>query len=443
MAEFNEKIRIGMNNEHANYSQTTLSISNRKYFFTMIIPFLLVIQGLFSIYQTLTQGLGIWGINDTYNWALDITNFVFWIGIAHAGTLISSILFLLRQEWRRSFNRTAEITTIVALMCAAFFPVIHTGRPWFALYWMMPYPNEMGLIQNFISPLVWDFFAISSYFVVSSLFLYMGLIPDFNIMKQAKYKIGIIKSRTSYASLGWYGSEQQWRSYRSAYSIFAGLLAPLVISVHTIVSYDFAVTLLPGWHSTIFPPYYVAGAILSGLAFINVLIIPLTKIVNVKDLIKPDHFDKINKLILAFSLIVGFVYLTELFFSFYSLNKYEGLLINEKTGGGLSGIFILVIILNVIIPQLYFFKSIRNMKIISFFISLLIIIGMWLERYMIIVGSLGISIINSTQIKYCPTATEISLFLFSIGLFMTLFLMIIRWIPFISLHENGLSSDGK
>ncbi|HOQ47221.1 MAG TPA: polysulfide reductase NrfD [Bryobacteraceae bacterium] len=381
-----------------------------------------------------TTGIGVWGNNQPVGWAFEITDFVFWIGIGHAGTLISAILLLLRQRWRTSINRFAEAMTLFAVACAAIFPAVHVGRPWRA-YWLFPVPNEyLGIWQNFRSPLMWDVFAVSTYATVSALFWYTGLIPDLATLRnRAKTKarriiFGIL-------SLGWRGSARHWRHYEMAYLLLAGLSTPLVLSVHTIVSFDFAVSLIPGWHSTIFPPYFVAGAIFSGFAMVVTLMVIARQVFHLEHLVTMKHLENMNKVMLGTGLIVGFAYLTEFFIAWYSGNPYERFTFINRALGPYWWAFWIMVSCNVLVPQLFWFKRIRTSIPAMFVISILVNVGMWFERFVIIVVSLSRDFLPSSWGHFRPTYVDILTLTGSFGLFLTLFLLFVRFLPMISMSE--------
>ena len=367
-------------------------------------------------------------------WAWDITNFVFWIGIGHAGTLISAILFLFRQKWRTSINRAAEAMTLFAVACAGIYPLFHVGRPWRA-YWLFPIPNpDLNLWQNFRSPLLWDVFAVSTYATVSALFWYVGLIPDLATLRD-RTKNKIRRIVFGVLSLGWRGSARHWSHYEMAYMILAGLSTPLVLSVHTIVSFDFAVSIMPGWHTTIFPPYFVAGAIFSGFAMVLTLLIPFRKLFNLEHLITMKHIDNMCKIILATGTIVGYAYATEFFIAWYSGNPYERFTFVNRALGPYAWAYWTMISCNVLTPQLFWFKSIRQNVVVIFIMSIFVNIGMWFERFVIIVTSLHRDYLPSSWGYFKPTPVDILLFMGSIGLFVTLNLLFVRFLPMIAISE--------
>ncbi len=399
--------------------------------------------GVVSITYQIWTGIGTWGLNNTVGWAFDITNFVFWIGIGHAGTLISAILFLFRQKWRTSINRSAEAMTLFAVICAAMFPVIHMGRPWLA-FWAIPYPNTRGpLWVNFRSPLVWDMFAISTYFIISAVFWYIGLIPDLaTIRDRAKTKIG--KALASFFSFGWNGSHRIWSRYEILYLLLAGLATPLVVSVHTIVSWDFATSVIPGWHTTIFPPYFVAGAIFSGFAMVLTLMLIARKVLNFEAYITRDHVEKMCKIIIATGGIVGLAYGTEMFIAWYSGNPYEQFAFINRALGPMAWSYWIMVGCNVLTPQLFWFKKLRRNMIVVFILSIFINIGMWFERFVIIVTSLTRDYLPASWAGYIPTWVEIATLVGMFGLFFTLFLLFARFLPMISIGEvKGVLAYGK
>ena len=409
----------------------------------LLISFSFLLLGAAAIAYQIAVGVGTWGLNRTVGWAFDITNFVFWIGIGHAGTLISAILFLFRQRWRTSVNRAAEAMTIFAVMCAGIFPVIHTGRPWFA-YWMFPYPNTRGsLWVNFRSPLVWDFFAIATYFTVSAMFWFIGMLPDLATIRDratARWR----RKLAGVLSLGWNGSYRAWQRYEVVYLMLAGLGTPLVISVHTIVSWDFATAVLPGWHATIFPPYFVAGAIFSGMAMVLTLMIIARKLMRLEDYITLRHIDRMCKLVITTSGIVGLAYGTEFFTALYSGSSYEQFVFLNRALGPMFWGYWTMVGCNVFIPQLLWFRRVRAYVPAVFVICILVNVGMWFERFIIIVTSLSRDFIPANWFHYAPTRVEVATLLGSFGLFFTLFLLFCRFIPVIAVAEvKGVLKYGK
>jgi Ni/Fe-hydrogenase subunit HybB-like protein len=382
----------------------------------------------------LIKGIGIWGNQIPVGWAFDIINFVWWIGIGHAGTLISAILLLFKQQWRMSISRFAEAMTIFAVACAAIFPVFHTGRPWLAAYWLFPYPNVMGLWPQFKSPLIWDVFAVSTYATVSIVFWYVGMIPDMATLRDRA--VSKIKARIyGMLSLGWRGSARHWHRYEVATLILAGLSTPLVLSVHTVVSFDFAVSLIPGWHATIFPPYFVAGAIYAGFAMVLNLAIPVRRFYGMESLITMKHIDNMAKIMLATGLIVSYGYFCEAFFAWYSANPYEQFMMYNRMFGPYGWSYWTLIAINGVMIQLLWFKSIRTNTLALFIMSLFVGVGMWLERFVIIVTSLNRDFIPSSWGMYYPTRWDFMTFFGTIGLFLTLFLLFLRFVPMISMFE--------
>ncbi len=388
-------------------------------------------------------GIGTWGLNKTVGWAFDITNFVFWVGIGHAGTLISAILFLFRQRWRTSINRSAEAMTVFAVICAGLFPIIHMGRPWL-FFWIAPYPNFRGpLWVNFRSPLLWDFFAISTYFTISLVFWYIGLIPDLATLRD-RAKTKIRKTIYRVTSLGWNGSVRTWNRYETVYILLAALATPLVLSVHSIVSMDFATSVIPGWHTTIFPPYFVAGAVFSGFAMVLTLMIIARKVLNYQEYITVDHIEKMCKVILATGGIVGLAYATEAFMAWYSVNEFERFVFINRALGPFAWAYWIMVSCNVIIPQLLWFKKIRRSIVFVFIMSIVINIGMWFERFVIIVTSLHRDFLPSSWAMYKPSIIEIATLLGSFGLFFSAFLLFARFVPFIAIGEvKGVLRYGR
>jgi Ni/Fe-hydrogenase subunit HybB-like protein len=381
----------------------------------------------------ISTGVGIWGLNRPVMWGWAIVNFVWWIGIGHAGTLISAILFLLRQRWRTSINRAAEAMTIFAVMCAGIFPVVHTGRAWFA-WWLFPIPNAQGVWPQFRSPLMWDVFAVSTYFTVSVLFWYVGLIPDLATLRD-RAKSRVKQFIYGFFALGWTGSHRHWTNYEKAYLILAGLATPLVLSVHSIVSLDFSVAQLPGWHTTIFPPYFVAGAIFSGFGMVLTLIVPLRKLMKLEDVITVRHVELCCKVTLATGSIVGYAYAMEFFIAWYSGNPYESFTFINRATGPYWWAYATMISCNVLIPQLFWFKRIRTNMVAVFIISILVNIGMWFERFVIVVTSLHRDFLPSNWSYYWPTWVDICTFIGTFGLFFTFFLLFLRFLPMIAIAE--------
>jgi molybdopterin-containing oxidoreductase family membrane subunit len=388
---------------------------------------------LMSLSYLVVKGIGIWGNNIPVGWAFDITNFVWWIGIGHAGTLISAILLLLKQTWRTSINRFAEAMTLFAVACAGIFPLFHTGRPWLA-YWLFPIPNSMLVWPQFRSPLIWDVFAVSTYATVSALFWYVGLVPDVATLrdraqnKTAQRIFGMM-------SLGWRGSARHWHRYETAYLLLAGLSTPLVVSVHSVVSFDFSVSILPGWHTTIFPPYFVAGAIYSGFAMVLTLAIPMRAIYGLEDFITMRHLQNMAKVMLLTGLIVAYGYTIEAFMAWYGGNAYEGFMIWNRMTGPYAPQYWALIFCNVVAPQVLWFKKVRMSVPTLFVISIIVNVGMWLERFIIIVTSLHRDFLPSSWGMFRPTIWDWSTYVGTIGLFLTLFFLFVRLLPVISIFE--------
>lgn len=386
-----------------------------------------------AVTKLLVVGTGIWGINAPVGWGFAIINFVWWIGIGHAGTLISAILLLLKQSWRTSINRYAEAMTLFAVACAGMFPLLHTGRPWFA-YWLFPYPNTMGIWPQFRSPLVWDVFAVSTYGTVSALFWYVGLVPDLATLRD-KTDNRIARYIYAVLALGWRGSAKHWLRYETAYLLLAGLATPLVVSVHTIVSFDFAVSLIPGWHATIFPPYFVAGAIYSGFAMVLTLCIPTRAFLGLKDFITMRHLDNMAKITLTTGLIVAYGYSMEAFMAWYSGNEYEFFMMKNRMMGPYWWAYWALILCNVITPQTLWFKKVRQTPIILFVVSLIVNVGMWLERFVIVVTSLHRDFLVSSWGRYQGTRWDWAMYIGTIGFFCSLIFLFVRFLPVISIFE--------
>jgi molybdopterin-containing oxidoreductase family membrane subunit len=388
---------------------------------------------LISLAYLVVSGVGIWGNNQPVGWAFDITNFVWWIGIGHAGTLISAILLLLKQTWRTSINRFAEAMTLFAVVCAGIFPLFHTGRPWLA-YWMVPYPNTMNVWPQFKSPLIWDVFAVSTYALVSLLFWFVGLIPDLATLRDRSQSRS---GRMIYGilAMGWRGSARHWHRYETAYLLLAGLATPLVVSVHTVVSFDFAVSLVPGWHTTIFPPYFVAGAIFSGFAMVLTLVIPIRALYGLEDFITMRHLQNMAKVMLVTGLIVAYGYMTEAFIAWYGQNQYETFMLWNRITGPYWWTYALLILCNVIAPQTLWLKRVRTSVPALFALSLVVNVGMWLERFVIVVTSLHRDFLPSAWGRYSPTIWDVATYVGTIGLFLTLLLLFLRFLPMISIFE--------
>ena len=393
--------------------------------------------GCFVMAYTIGTGIGAWGLNKTVNWAWDITNFVWWIGIGHAGTLISAVLLLFRQKWRMSINRSAEAMTIFGVAQAALFPLIHMGRPWLA-YYVFPIPNQFGsLWVNFNSPLLWDVFAISTYFSVSVVFWYIGLIPDFAMLRdRMSAKTAPMKKQLySFLSFGWSGKAKHWQRFEEVSLVLAGLATPLVFSVHSIVSMDFATSIIPGWHTTIFPPYFVLGALFSGFAMVETLLIIMRKVVNMEAYITIKHIEYMNIIILLTGSLVGTAYITELFMSWYSGVEFEQYAFLNRATGPYWWAYAIMMTCNVLTPQLYWFSSIRKSFVATFILSIFVNIGMWFERFVIIVTSLHRDFLPSAWTMFSPTFIDIGIYLGTIGFFFVLFLLYARTFPVIAQAE--------
>jgi len=414
----------------------------KGWYFGFAIAFALLMLLTYAVTYLLVVGVGIWGINIPVGWGFAIVNFVWWIGIGHAGTLISAILLLLRQKWRTSINRFAEAMTLFAVACAGMFPLLHMGRPWL-FYWMMPYPNTMYLWPQFRSPLVWDVFAVSTYATVSLMFWFVGLIPDVATLRD-RAKNRAAKIIYGIFAMGWRGSAVHWHRYETASLLLAGLATPLVVSVHTVVSFDFAVALTPGWHTTIFPPYFVAGAIYSGFAMVMTLAIPIRKYYGLEDFITMRHLENMAKVMLATGLIVAYGYMMETFGAFYSGNQYDKFMVLNRWFGPYAFFYWLLISCNIVLPQLMWWKKVRMNVLVLFIISLVVNIGMWLERFIIVVTSLHRDFLPSSWGMYYPTKWDWATFTGTIGLFLTLLFLFIRYLPVISISEmRGLVEEGS
>jgi molybdopterin-containing oxidoreductase family membrane subunit len=388
---------------------------------------------LFSLTYLVAKGVGIWGINHPVMWGFDIINFVWWIGIGHAGTLISAILLLLNQDWRNSINRFAEAMTLFAVACAGIYPIFHMGRPWLA-YWLLPYPNTMSMWPQFRSPLMWDVFAISTYATVSLLFWFVGMVPDLATLRD-RAKSNLVKRIYGSLAMGWRGSARHWERYETLYLILAGLSTPLVLSVHSIVSFDFSASVLPGWHSTIFPPYFVAGAIFAGFAMVLILMLPLRKIYHLENYITLKHLDNMAKVLMATGIMVSYGYLIEAFTGWYSGNFYERFSIMNKSTGPYAYLYWSLIFCNVVAPQVFWIPKLRLHVPTLFIVSLIVSVGMWLERYIIIVVSLHRDFLPSSWGMYAGTKFDWMLYLGTMGLFMTCIFLFIRILPSINMFE--------
>lgn len=426
---------------HRTYHDVTHDIArhvenppNLRWLAGLVVSLLFLGIFMFSLYRTLWFGIGEWGLNKTVDWGWDITNFVWWVGIGHAGTLISAVLLLFRQKWRSSINRAAEAMTIFAVICAAMFPVIHMGRPWLAL-WFLPFQNTYGsLWVNFNSPLLWDVFAISTYFSVSLVFWYLGLIPDFATIRD-RATGPIAKVAYSLLSFGWTGSAKHWSRYEYVSLILAGISTPLVLSVHTIVSMDFATSVIPGWHTTIFPPYFVAGAIFSGFAMVLTLMIVTRTTFKLEQYITLEHIESMNIIIMVTGSIVGVAYITEFFIAWYSQVPAEQYCFINRAMGPYWWAYASMMSCNVISPQLFWVRSWRRNITFTFVMSIIVNIGMWFERFVIIVTSLHRDYLPSSWVMYSPTWVEVGIFTGTMGLFMTLFLLFAKFFPVINMFE--------
>ncbi len=422
LSEINDVVAAPMEAPPSNGWKVALGIS-----FTMLII------GALSLGYSLYYGLGAWGNNQPVGWAFPIVNFVFWVGIGHAGTLISAILFLFRQKWRTGIARFAEAMTIFAVMTAGIFPLIHTGRPWLAGY-LFPLPNQHGLWVNFNSPLLWDVFAVSTYFTVSLVFWYVGLIPDFAMLRD-RTKKKINKFFYSLFSLGWRHSNRHWNHYEMLYLVLAGFATPLVLSVHTIVSFDFAVSILPGWHATIFPPYFVAGAVFSGFAMVQNVLIVLRKLFKMEHIITIDTLEKMNKVLLATGMMVGYAYGMEFFIAWYSGNPLESFVFINRAFGNYAWAYWIMVTCNVVFPQLFWVRKLRRNLVVMFIVGVFVNIGMWFERFVITVTSLSRDFLPSSWDYYKPTLFDFGILIGSFGLFFTLVILFIKFAPVVSISE--------
>jgi Ni/Fe-hydrogenase subunit HybB-like protein len=410
------------------------SFPTLKWWVCFIAALIAFFIGACCLLTTFANGVGMWGLNQPAGWGNDVTTFVFWVGIGHAGTLISAILFLFRQKWRTAINRSAEAMTIFAVMTAGLMIMSHTGRVWLAAFWLFPYPNQRQLWPNFRSPLEWDVFAVSTYFTISLTFWYMGMVPDIATMRdRAKNKIR--KIALTILSLGWRGSNKQWLHYEQAYLIFAGLSTPLVLSVHSVVSFDFAVSQLPGWHTTIFPPYFVAGAIFSGFAMVETLLIIAREVFKLKHYITMDHLEKMNKIIMTTGLLVGYAYASEFFIAWYSGSAFERFTFINRAFGPYWWAYWIMVSCNVGIPQLFWFKRFRRSIPLMFVVTLFVNIGMYFERFVIIVTSLHRDFLPSSWGMYIPTWIEWGIFFGFMGFFFIFFLLFVRFLPAIAVGE--------
>ena len=398
------------------------------------VSFLLTMLLLYAVANLLVRGIGIWGVNVPVAWGFAIVNFVWWIGIGHAGTLISAVLLLLRQPWRNSINRFAEAMTLFAVTCAGLYPLLHLGRP-DRFYWLVPYPNTMGLWPQFRSPLVWDVFAVGTYATVSFLFWYVGLIPDLATLRD-KARRRFAKIAYGALAMGWRGSAAHWSRYETCYVLLAGIATPLVVSVHSVVGLDFAVSLLPGWHATIFPPYFVAGAIYSGFAMVMTLTIPIRALYGLGDLITMRHLENMAKVMLGTGLIVAYGYAMEAFMAWYGGDLYERFLVANRATGPYAPAYYALLLCNVLLPQALWWKRVRTSVPALFAVALVVNVGMWLERFVIVVTSLHRDYMPSSWGMYWPTAWDWATFAGSIGLFVMLLFLFIRFLPMISIFET-------
>ena len=405
----------------------------KAWFVVFGIAFLLVMVFLGAVSYLFARGVGIWGVRIPIAWGFAIVNFVWWIGIGHAGTLISAILLLLHQHWRNSINRFAEAMTLFAVACAGMFPILHLGRPWL-FYWLFPFPNPMSIWPQFRSPLIWDVFAVSTYATISFVYWYVGMIPDLASMRDRAKKrwIQVVYGMLSF---GWRGAARHWHRYETVYLLLAGLATPLVVSVHSVVSFDFAISIIPGWHSTIFPPYFVAGAIYSGFAMVLTLVIPVRKLYGLGEFITERHLDYMAKVMLATGLIVAYGYVMEAFMAWYSGNTYERYMMFNRIAGPYGLIYWLLILCNIALPQLLWIKAVRQNMVSLFVLSIIINIGMWLERFVIVITSLHRDFLPSSWAMYYPTIWDWATFAGTIGLFLALMFLFIRLLPMMSMFE--------
>jgi Ni/Fe-hydrogenase subunit HybB-like protein len=406
----------------------------RTWYFGFAIGFLLLMTLFFAVTYLFARGVGIWGINIPVAWGFAIINFVWWIGIGHAGTFISAILLLLFQQWRTGINRLTEAMTLFAVACAGLFPLLHLGRPW-VFYWILPYPDTMGLWPQFRSPLVWDVFAVGTYFTVSLLFWYLGLLPDLASVRD-KAQTPLKRNIYGFFALGWRGSAAHWQRHQSAYLLLAGLATPLVLSVHSVVSFDFSIAIVPGWHSTIFPPYFVAGAIYSGFAMVLNIVIPVRKIYKLEHLIPMRYLNNMANVMLVTGQMVAYGYLIEAFMAWYSGDEFEEYMMHNRAFGPYGSIFWALMLLNVVIPQLLWSRRLRTSTVPLFFVAFAINLGMWVERFVIIVTSLHRDFVPSAWDMYFPTVWDWATLFGSIGLFLTLLFLFIRFVPMISISET-------
>jgi molybdopterin-containing oxidoreductase family membrane subunit len=442
-----EPLILGHKTYHDITEDVCRSIENKApkgWYVLITIAGIIALWGIGCVLYLLGTGIGVWGLNKTVGWAWDITNFVWWVGIGHAGTLISAVLLLFRQKWRMAINRSAEAMTIFAVMMAAMFPGIHMGRIWVS-YWVMPIPNQFGsLWVNFNSPLLWDVFAISTYFSVSLVFWYIGLIPDFATIRD-RITDPVAKKAYGVLSFGWSGNAKAWNRFEQISLVLAGLATPLVFSVHSIVSMDFATSVIPGWHTTIFPPYFVAGAVFSGFAMVQTLLLVMRKVMRLENYIHVRHVEYMNIVIMVTGSIVGVAYLSELFVSWYSGVEYEQYAFINRFSGPYWWAYWSMMTCNVISPQLMWFRKLRRSLLFTFIISIVVNIGMWFERFVIIVTSLHRDYVPSSWTYFHPTWVDIGVFIGTIGIFFVLFLLFARFFPVLALNElkTILKSSGE
>ncbi|WP_019037551.1 NrfD/PsrC family molybdoenzyme membrane anchor subunit [Psychroflexus tropicus] len=451
MSHYESPIRKPLVTGDKSYHDVTVDVvrpvegkANKSWWVVFSIALIAFLWGLGCIVYTVSEGIGTWGLNKTIGWAWDITNFVWWVGIGHAGTLISAVLLLFRQKWRMAINRSAEAMTIFSVVQAGLFPIIHMGRPWLA-YWVLPIPNQFGsLWVNFNSPLLWDVFAISTYLSVSLVFWWTGLLPDFAMIRDRAVK-PFQKHIYGILSFGWSGRAKDWQRFEEVSLVLAGLATPLVLSVHTIVSFDFATSVIPGWHTTIFPPYFVAGAVFSGFAMVNTLLIVMRKVSNLENYITIQHIELMNIVIMITGSIVGVAYITELFMAWYSGVEYEQYAFLNRATGPYAWAYWAMMTCNVFSPQFMWFPKLRRSIMFSFFISIVVNIGMWFERFVIIVTSLHRDYMPSAWTMFSPTFVDIGIFVGTIGFFFVLFLLYSRTFPVIAQAEvkSILKSSGE
>lgn len=414
---------------------------DKKFYIAIAITVTMLMMGIIGLGVSFYYGVGMWGNNVPVGWGFPIVNFVFWVGIGHAGTLISAILFLFRQKWRTGIARFAEGMTIFAVMTAGIFPLIHIGRPWLFGY-LIPQVNQHGVWVNFTSPLIWDVFAVTTYLTVSFVFWYVGLVPDFATLRD-RTKGKVKKVIYSIFSLGWRHSNRHWQHYEMVYLVLAGFATPLVLSVHTIVSFDFAVAILPGWHTTIFPPYFVAGAVFSGFAMVQNVLIFIRKIFNYEHIITLNTLDKMNKVILTTGMMVGYAYIMEVFFAWYSGNQFEMFMMVNRALGPYAWSYWLIVTCNLVIPQLFWVKKIRRNIPVMFIIAVFVNIGMWFERFVITVTSLHRDFLPSSWDMFIPTVTDFAILIGSFGFFFTFLLLFTKALPVVSISEVKAVIDGS